>query len=184
MSSMTIRHSASGPTRRTVILSALDGVVVLVVLVSLAVVATASYRSRHASRHAQDLVGTRPFSDRELSGSGEAGDATFVLVVSSDCQFCTASMPVIRHIASVCAERRTRLRCQVLGSEPATSIGEYLSTHDVHFERVMPAMPRSSPLTRFTPRGILMDATGLVRRDWVGNFPRYEQEILQTLSQN
>jgi hypothetical protein len=167
-----------------VILRALDGFAVLVVLVSLTVVATASYRFRHASSKARDLVGTRPFSGRELSGSGEARNATFVLVLSPDCQFCTASMPVIRHIASVCAERRTRLRCQVLGSEPPTSIGEYLSTHDVQFERVMPSMPRTSPLARLTPRGILMDATGLVRRDWVGNFPRYEQEILRTLSQN
>jgi thioredoxin-related protein len=104
---------------------------------------------------------------------------TLVMVLSKDCQFCSASAPFYRRLL----DETARLRIPVIAalpSEPRAS-HEYLDRLGIRVGEVRNVSPRSLGVAA-TPTLVLVDAEGAVARSWVGQLRGADEaEVLRSL---
>jgi peroxiredoxin len=111
-----------------------------------------------------------------------AAPLTLLMVTTSHCGYCTASMPYFEALTAAAGKAGTRV-VAVTSEEPATN-GQYLSEHKVRFDAVVSAKDNSIRY-RGTPTVIVVDHDGKVQRAWTGklNGDR-EAEILAAITSN
>jgi len=105
---------------------------------------------------------------------------TLLLVLSTNCKFCSASAPFYQHLASTATSSKSTKLVAVLpqGTEQSR---EYLIGMKVPIEDVKQASPASFGV-RATPTLILIDSAGMVTNSWVGQLtPDKETEVLAQL---
>ncbi|HEY9286221.1 MAG TPA: hypothetical protein VIP46_22405 [Pyrinomonadaceae bacterium] len=105
---------------------------------------------------------------------------TLLLVLSSDCRFCTESAPFYQRLARETAGRADLRVMAVLPQEVGAG-REYLQRLNVPIEDVRQAST-SAVGARVTPTLILIDGAGVVTHSWVGKLASaQESEVFERL---
>jgi hypothetical protein len=117
-------------------------------------------------------------------GSPRGKSATVVLVVSSNCHFCSESMPFYRKLAGVNSASAHEMEMIAIDPENPAEGREYLSGNGVPVAAII-----SKPLRAMgfmaTPTLVLLDKLGRVTHAWVGELNAHGQkEVLQQLAEN
>ena len=105
-------------------------------------------------------------------------DKTLLLVLSTNCRYCTESAPFYRRLAE---QRAGRQDVRLIAVLPQ-SVGEaqkYLGDLSVPVDEITQASPGAT-YARATPTLIVVDRTGSVVESWVGMLPaEKEAEVLR-----
>ena len=105
-----------------------------------------------------------------------------VLALSTNCQYCTASMPFYHRLQALDAVKTGNLRLSVISLQPEPQMREYLASHSVTIDRIV-RFPDSGMTIRGTPTLVLVNAEGEVVNSWAGQLrPDEEAEFLQALN--
>lgn len=105
---------------------------------------------------------------------------TLLLVLSTDCTYCTASAPFYRRLVNHTAET-ANTRLIAIFPQSATESREYLAKQDVKIDELQQAAPVSMGV-RGTPTLILVDSKGVVIQSWDGVVrPDLESEVLASM---
>lgn len=107
----------------------------------------------------------------------DASRGSLVLALSTNCQYCTASMPFYGSLAALDVVRDGRIHMSAVSLQPEEQMREYLQTHRV------PPLPvvlfRDSGLViQGTPTVVLVDRAGTVLNSWAGQLRPAEEEAL------
>lgn len=107
-------------------------------------------------------------------------ERTLLLVLSTNCHFCTESAPFYRRLAQEKTRRGGTRLVAVLPQDAAAS-RKYLSDHGVSVDEIRRAAPGDIPVGG-TPTLILADKTGTVVTSWIGKLESdKEAEVLSRL---
>jgi hypothetical protein len=109
----------------------------------------------------------RPGTKLSLAGlDWRKSDKTVLLVLSSDCGYCTSSAPFYRRLAQ---RRGTRQDVRLVAVLPESASGaqSYLNEHQIRVDEIRQAPPRAVQ-ARATPTVIVVDGNGSVIQSWVG----------------
>lgn len=107
-------------------------------------------------------------------------ERTLLLVLSTNCRFCTESAPFYQRLAQEKTKRRGLRLVAVLPQDAAES-RKYLSDHGVSVDDIRRASPGEVKVGG-TPTLILADHTGAVITSWIGKLPSdKEAEVLSRL---
>lgn len=119
-----------------------------------------------------------------LPGVDWAGNGqTLLLVLSSDCRYCTESAPFYQRLTRETAGRDGVRLVAVFPQEVAEG-RKYLENLGVNVNDIRQAAP-SSTGAGGTPTLILVDAQGVVKNSWIGKLSAPEEsEILNQLAAN
>lgn len=133
-------------------------------------------RAKRLGPHQSAIKGTQ----LQLKGvDWGQSERSLVLVLSSNCHFCSESMPFYQRIASARQNKSLRL-IAVLPQDLGTS-REYLQKSGFLPDAIIQARPDSLGATG-TPTLILVDNKGVAVNSWVGKLPADEEtEMLQLL---
>jgi hypothetical protein len=102
---------------------------------------------------------------------------TLLIVISTNCHFCTESAPFYQHLAQQKAGRRD-IRMVAILPQSAAEAQKYLSAQGVSVDEIRQSAP-GAVYARATPTLILVDRTGSVVESWVGKLPpQTEEEVL------
>lgn len=108
---------------------------------------------------------------------------TYVVVLSSSCEVCTASMPFYRQLAADVESSSGTSRFVVLVTEPTETARSYLTRHNLRVSillHVQPEAVRSTP----TPLLLLVDARGTIVQGWLGKLAaEAEKQVLSGVTQ-
>lgn len=128
------------------------------------------------------LLVSRPVSKKPINGY-QLGDRlsaaevpvdfskspqTLLLVMSSHCQYCIASIPFYRDLVAAESTSRPETRIVAIGLlEKADSLGGFLRRNGVTVDEVITINPKNAKFS-VTPTMVLIDQTGLVKGVWTG----------------
>ena len=105
---------------------------------------------------------------------------TLLLVLSTDCKYCTASAPFYRRLVNLAGETRNT-RLIAIFPQAANESREYLAKQEVKIDTLQQAAPASVG-AKGTPTLILVDSNGVVIQSWDGMvLPDAESEILASV---
>jgi peroxiredoxin len=121
----------------------------------------------------------RPGMKLSLSGvDWTRADQTLLMVLSTNCRYCTESAPFYQRLAQQKAGRRD-LRLVAVLPQVTSEAQKYLNEHGVTVDEVA-QVPPASVSARATPTLIIVDRTGSVIESWVGKLPpEKEAEVLK-----
>lgn len=127
---------------------------------------------------AADSARIKPGMKLSLSGvDWNKSDKTLLMVLSSNCRYCTESAPFYQQLAQQKVGREDVRLIAVLPQ----SVGEaqqYLSTHGISVDEIRQPVT-GAVYARATPTLIMVDKTGSVVESWVGKLPpEKEAEVL------
>ena len=94
---------------------------------------------------------------------------TLLLVLSTNCRYCSESSPFYQSLAHQKAGR-VDLRTIALLPQSVGEAEKYLNEHNISVDEVRQSAP-GSVLARGTPTLILVDGAGVVISSWVGKLP-------------
>lgn len=103
-------------------------------------------------------------------------DRTLLMVLSTNCRFCTESAPFYQQLAQ---EKAKRGRGSIVAVLPqgADEAKKYLDDHGIGVDEIKQAAPNSIGV-RATPTIILVDQTGSVVESWVGKLPTAQESAV------
>jgi hypothetical protein len=108
-------------------------------------------------------------------------DRTLLLILDSQCTYCTDSVPFYRELADRRVTRPNQARLVAVGFETAATLSSYLSKHGVHVDEVVHVTPDTFRVTG-TPSLLLVDRRGRVKGFWKGVVPSNKRaEVLKSL---
>jgi hypothetical protein len=105
--------------------------------------------------------------------------ASLVLALSTNCQYCTASMPFYRRLAGLDAVRNGRVKLLVVSLQQPEVMRAYLETHGMTAAGIVHAPESGVPL-QATPTILLVGPDGAVVRSASGQLRADEEERLIT----
>ncbi len=93
---------------------------------------------------------------------------TLLLVMSSQCRFCTASMPFYHDLLKTTStmSKQTRVVAGGLLEKPA-SLQTYLNEYDLRVDEIV-TIPAGKTKFQVTPTILLIDASGTIKGVWTG----------------
>jgi hypothetical protein len=154
-----------------------DFVVLITCAALISIIAWRYLASRGPSGAQADVL--QPGSSFAVTGAPGNYRTAVVLVLHSQCRFCTDSMPFYRTLKERANMPGSRFRLQVVGIEPPRVLSEYLSRH------ALDSVPVTSQLTlggiRATPSLVVVDTHGRVVRSWSGQLNRSQTDTLWSL---
>ena len=103
---------------------------------------------------------------------------TLILYLSSNCRYCTESLPFYKTMAAAPDDRHYRVRA--IGREPAESLKKYLTDAGVTADSVGSIGNRQLKFSA-TPTIVLVDGTNKVVNAWVGLLRNREAEVVRAL---
>ena len=120
----------------------------------------------------------KPGMKLSLPGVDWGGSSkTLLLVLSTNCHFCTESAPFYQRLAQEKAKHGDVSLIAVM-PQSVSEAQKYLSDHGVAVDQISQAAP-SVAYARGTPTLIMVDKTGSVVESWVGKLPpEKEVEVL------
>jgi hypothetical protein len=104
---------------------------------------------------------------------------TLVIVTQSSCQYCEKSAGFWRRLVIARDEKRSPLRILAVSGENVDTTRAFFAEHDVRADAFVSfVLP-----VRGTPTLILIDSTGVVRRNWMGLPPSTgaEDEVIRSV---
>lgn len=102
---------------------------------------------------------------------------TLLLVLSTNCKYCTASAPFYQQLVKRKGSREDVRIVAVLPQNRDES-RKYLGDHGITVDQISQAPPRAA-YARGTPTLIMVDSTGSVVESWIGKLPpEKETEVL------
>jgi thioredoxin-related protein len=105
---------------------------------------------------------------------------TLLLVLSTDCKYCTASAPFYRRLVNNAAET-ANTRLIAIFPQSTNESRKYLAKQEVKIDALKQAVPASVGV-RGTPTLILVDSNGVVIQSWDGMVrPDVESEVLASV---
>jgi hypothetical protein len=107
------------------------------------------------------------------------GLPSLLLVLSTTCQFCEASMPFYRELAALNDVQAGRLRIVVISIQPPEQMRAHLDARRLTPSAIVPAL--DTPLRlEGTPTIILVDRKGVVDSSWKGQLHKTgERAVVQ-----
>jgi hypothetical protein len=121
-------------------------------------------------------AGTRLASASRFNPSGTS--ATLVLVLSTQCRFCTESLPFYDRLSKLDAVRAGRLHIGIASFEQADRMRSYLVAHGVELSSIVP-LTQTSLRVAVTPTVLLLDKAGFVVNVWEGKLePQAEDDLV------
>jgi hypothetical protein len=120
-------------------------------------------------------AGTRFALHKDLQ-PGQAR-ASVVVVLSSSCQYCTASMPFYRRLAELDVVRNGQVRFGVIGLQPDPVIREYMASNGLDV-RTLVHVSAGGVAVQATPTLLITDSQGAVTRSWAGRLPPADEEAV------
>jgi hypothetical protein len=153
------------------------GIIVVAILLG-AVLVTRYLLPASPKPEAAEAARIKPGMKLSLSGvDWEKGGKTLLMVLSTNCRYCTESAPFYQQLAQ---RRGGREDVRIIAVLPQ-NIGEaqkYLSDHGITVDEIRQAAPAAA-LARATPTLIIVDRTGSAVESWVGKLPpEKETEVL------
>ena len=120
----------------------------------------------------------KPGMKLSLSGvNWEQGSKTLLMVLSTNCRYCTESVPFYQQLAIRKGGRDDVRIMAVLPQNPGEA-QKYLSDHGITVDEIRQAVP-GAEYSRATPTLIIVDRSGSVVESWVGKLPpEKEAEVL------
>jgi thioredoxin-related protein len=107
-------------------------------------------------------------------------DKTLVMVLSTTCRYCTASIPFYQKLAQQRSER-AGLKLVAVMPQGIQESREYLSKHGIPVDEVRQAALDEVNVSG-TPTLIEVDRSGTVVRSWVGKLPpEKESEVINSV---
>lgn len=103
--------------------------------------------------------------------------ATLVVALSTNCQFCTASMAFYRRLAGLDVVRDGRLRLSVVSAQAPDEMRAYLSSHRLDIAPVVSFRESGVPV-QGTPMLVLLRGDNVVSKSWVGQLLSSEEEAV------
>lgn len=100
----------------------------------------------------------------------EGKSASLLLMLSTNCRFCTQSMPFYTRLAALDAVREGRVRLSVVSLQPPSLMQEYLTSHGLGVSAVF-TVPEAGIAVPGTPTLVLADSAGVVVESWYGALP-------------
>lgn len=94
---------------------------------------------------------------------------TLLLVLSTNCHFCTESAPFYQRLAQEKAKHGDTSLIAVM-PQSVSEAQKYLSDHGISVDQIRQATS-GAPYARATPTLIMVDRTGSVIESWVGKLP-------------
>jgi hypothetical protein len=102
---------------------------------------------------------------------------SLVLALSTNCQYCTASMPFYKTLSGLDVVRDGRIHLSAVSLQPEDQMRSYLESNGVPVPPVV-LFRDSGFVIRGTPTVILLDRSGTVVNSWAGQLPAAEEESL------
>ena len=132
------------------------GVVAVVAMISMLASRPSSTRERGSETWQKgDLL------TEEIAWDFSTSSRTVVLILSSTCSFCTASMPFYEELSrQIHSDPKKSLKLVVAGLEPVENLSRYLAAHQVTADHLLSIQP--SPRFGFTPMLIIADRSGRI----------------------
>lgn len=144
-----------------------------------ATAAAGEARAAPEGRVAPIAPGTRLALHEALGPAGARGSV--VLALSTNCQYCTASMPFYNRLQALDPIASGRVRLSVMALQPEPEVREYLASHSLTIDRIV-RFPDAGVSVRGTPTLILVNAEGQVVDSWAGRLrPDEEIEVFNAL---
>jgi thiol-disulfide isomerase/thioredoxin len=107
----------------------------------------------------------------------DRADKTLLMVLSTNCHFCTESAPFYQRLAQQKAGRQD-VRLVAVLPQVMSEAQKYLSDHNIVVDDVRQSVPGAA-YARGTPTLIMVDRTGSVVTSWIGKLPaEKEAEVL------
>lgn len=107
----------------------------------------------------------------------DRADKTLLMVLSTNCHFCTESAPFYQRLAQQKAGRQD-VRLVAVLPQVMSDAQHYLSDHNIVVDEVRQSVPGAA-YARGTPTLIMVDRTGSVVTSWIGKLPaEKEAEVL------
>lgn len=147
----------------------LERVTNVAILVTCAVLVTVVIRGGLTARPSDLPLGPAA-GDRLAAIDGlvlAAHDHTLLLVLSSQCRFCTESMPFYRRLLD---RREARTQVVVASTESVAVTAAYLASHDVEVDRILEVAPDEIGTTA-TPTLLELSRSGEILEVMVGRVP-------------
>lgn len=102
---------------------------------------------------------------------------SLVLALSTECRFCTASMPFYAKLAGLEAVRDGRIHLAAMSLQPEEQMRAYLAAHRVPIDALV--LFRDSGLAvKGTPTLVLLDRNAVVVNSWAGQLRPDEEDAL------
>jgi hypothetical protein len=144
-------------------------VIGVVLLVSFSAIRTFSTPA-HPSAQEGVAVGTSLMPDEHSSAWP---NRTVLVVVSSTCRFCTASMDFYRQLSQQVA-RNAKLSIRFVSAESADTLSGYLQRNGLAGVQIGPLPPGYS--IGGTPTLLMLDRDGRVSHGWLGQLSSEQEE--------
>lgn len=158
----------------------LANIAIVVVALLLGVVLVNRYLLS-TSPKSEALEGARIKPGMKLSLSGVdwgRGDKTLLMVLSTNCRYCTESVPFYQQLAQQKALRKNARLIAILPQ----SLGEaekYLNDNEIAVDEIRQPVP-GAVYAKATPTLIVVDRIGSVVGSWVGKLPpEKEAEVMR-----
>ena len=155
-------------------------IVMCVAVTAVGVQRLVSARTAPAAPPAPFEAGTRLALHPKLA-AGEARAAA-VIALSSNCQYCTASMPFYRRLSELPAAKDGRLKLGVVGIQPEVELREYMAGHGLAVLTVVDLRESGVPV-QATPTLLLINAEGAVTQSYAGRLrPEQEDAVVKEIT--
>lgn len=105
--------------------------------------------------------------------------ATIVLALSTECRFCTESLPFYGRLAGLSQVKGGQVQLSVASVQKQAPMSEYLLSHDLRVPTIV-AISESALRIAVTPTLILTDEVGRVIKVWEGKLlSAAEEEVVE-----
>lgn len=117
--------------------------------------------------------GTKLELPASLTADGQT--PALLLVLSTTCRYCTASMPFYARLSSLPEVTSGRVRLTVVSLQTPPQMREYLEKHGLAIDAIVTTIESGFSVPG-TPTIVLADARGVVTASWSGQLPGEEEE--------
>jgi peroxiredoxin len=159
----------------------LSNIAIIAVAILLGILLVNRYLMLPGSPKSEPVEGARIKPGMKLSLSGVdwgRGDKTLLMVLSTNCRYCTESVPFYQRLAQQKALRKNARLIAILPQSHGEA-EKYLNDHGISVDEVRQPAPGAA-YARSTPTLIIVDKTGSVAGSWVGKLPpEKEAEVMR-----
>ncbi|HKP73055.1 MAG TPA: redoxin family protein [Pyrinomonadaceae bacterium] len=153
----------------------LANVAIVVVAVLLAVVLVQRYLLPAApAPENAETAQLKPGTKLTLPVDWGGNKQTLLMVLSTNCHFCTESAPFYQRLAEEKAKHGWNVRMVAVMPQSIDESQKYLKEHGVSVDEIKQAQPTAIGV-RGTPTLIMVDGQGAVVEAWVGKLPTSEE---------
>jgi thiol-disulfide isomerase/thioredoxin len=106
-----------------------------------------------------------------------AAEKTVLVVIKSNCPYCTASSPFYRRLLEEKEARKASVQIVFAASQSDTQIADYLSQNELPNSSILRLQPGELKI-RGTPTLLVVDKAGRVQSFWLGQLPEQQEKSM------